>query len=126
MSATSESELKAHLPRYLREVRRGGEIDVLDRGAPVARLVPPAVEGDRGARERLIDAGLLKPGSGNAAAILESPPLALPVSLSKALAENRADRSMPVKLPTGGRGGLQPGVTLDRNAALLEVMDRKP
>ena len=27
-------------------------------------------------------------------------------------------------LPTGGRGGLQPGVTLDSNAVLLDVMDR--
>ena len=32
----------------------------------------------------------------------------------------------PVKLPTGGSGGLQPGVTLDSNAALLGVMDREP
>lgn len=34
--------------------------------------------------------------------------------------------AVPVKLPTGGRGGLQPGVTLDSNAALLEVTDREP
>ena len=32
----------------------------------------------------------------------------------------------PVRLPTGGRGGLLPGVTLDSNAALLEIMDREP
>ena len=32
----------------------------------------------------------------------------------------------PVKLPTGGTGGLQPGVTLDSNAALLEAMEREP
>ena len=32
----------------------------------------------------------------------------------------------PVKLPTGGSGGLQPGVTLDSNAALLELIDREP
>ena len=31
-----------------------------------------------------------------------------------------------VELPTGGSGGLQPGVTLDSNAALLEVMDQEP
>ena len=31
-----------------------------------------------------------------------------------------------MKLPTGGTGGLQPGVTLDSNAALLEVMEREP
>ncbi len=47
---------------------------------------------DRGIRERLIRAGLLKPGAGSAAAILESPPLELPISLSEALAEARADR----------------------------------
>ena len=31
-----------------------------------------------------------------------------------------------VTLPTGGRGGLQPGVSLDSNAALLYIMDGKP
>lgn len=92
MSTASVSELKANLSRYLREVRRGGEVEVLDRGAPVARLIPPAAGDDRGIRERLIGDGLLRPGRGNAAAILESPPLTLPVSLSEALAEDRADR----------------------------------
>lgn len=92
MSTASVSELKANLSRYLREVRRGGEVEVLDRGAPVARLVPPAGGDDGGIRGRLIGDGLLRPGSGSAAAILESPPLALPVSISEALAEDRADR----------------------------------
>ena len=92
MSTASVSELKAHLSRYLREVRRGGEVEVLDRGAPVARLVPPGAGDERGIRERMIGAGLLRPGAGSAAAILESPPLELPVSLSDALAQDRADR----------------------------------
>lgn len=92
MSTASVSELKANLSRYLREVRRGGEVEVLDRGAPVARLVPPAGGDDGGIRKRLIGDGLLRPGSGSAAAILESPPLALPASISEALAEDRADR----------------------------------
>lgn len=92
MSTASVSELKANLSRYLREVRRGGEVEVLDRGAPVARLIPPAAGDDQGIRERLIGDGLLRPGRGNAAAILESPPLTLPVSLSEALAEDRTDR----------------------------------
>ena len=126
MSTTSIADLKANLSRYLREVRGGGEVEILDRGTPVARLVPPGTGVERGVRERLIAAGLLRPGKGNAAAILQSPPLALPVSLLDALAEDRADRSMPVKLPTGGHGGLRPGVTLDTNAALLDVMDREP
>ena len=51
---------------------------------------------DRGIRERLIRAGLLKPGAGRAAAILESPPLTLPVSHPEALAEDRADRILRV------------------------------
>lgn len=92
MSTASVSELKANLSRYLREVRRGGEVEVLDRGAPVARLVPPAVGRDSGIRERLIGTGLLRPGKGNAATVLESSPLALPVGLSEALSEDRADR----------------------------------
>lgn len=92
MSTASVSELKANLSRYLREVRRGGEVEVLDRGAPVARLVPPERGDDRRIRERLIGAGLLRPGKGGAAAILESPPPALPVRLSEALAEDRTDR----------------------------------
>ena len=92
MSTASVSELKANLSRYLREVRRGGEVEVLDRGTPVARLVPHRARDDRGIRERLIGAGLLRPGAGSAAAILASPPLELPVSLSEALSEDRADR----------------------------------
>ena len=48
MSTVSISELKANLSRYLREVRRGGEVQVLDRGAPVARLVPAAATDDEG------------------------------------------------------------------------------
>ena len=91
MSTVSISDLKANLSRYLREVRRGGEIQVLDRGAPVARLVPPAAYGD-GDLDRLISTGLLRPGQGNAAAILDEPLLVLPTSISEALNEDRADR----------------------------------
>ena len=92
MTTVSISELKANLSRYVREVRRGGEVQVLDRGAPVARLVPPAAEDNRGVRDRLIRQGLLRPGKGTAGAILNEPLLELPVSLSDALAEDRDDR----------------------------------
>ena len=92
MSTVSISELKANLSRYLREVRRGGEVQVLDRGAPVARLVPAAATDNDGSRERLIGAGLLRPGNGAAAAILDEPTLVLPVSVSEALFEDRMDR----------------------------------
>ncbi len=50
MTTVSISDLKANLSRYLREVRRGGEVQVLDRGAPIARLVPPVAKDDRGVR----------------------------------------------------------------------------
>lgn len=91
MSSVSVSELKARLSHYLREVRRGGEIQVLDRGNPVARIVPPAGPGD-GHRERLISSGLLRPGRGDPAMILDKEPLKLPVNLSEALTETREDR----------------------------------
>jgi len=34
-----------------------------------------------------------------------------------------APKRMPVKLPTFGHGGLQPGVDLDDSAALLDLMN---
>ena len=34
------SELKAHLSEYLRHVRRGHTVEVMDRETPVAKIVP--------------------------------------------------------------------------------------
>ncbi|WP_419554427.1 type II toxin-antitoxin system Phd/YefM family antitoxin [Candidatus Poriferisodalis sp.] len=90
--AVSVSELKANLSRYLREVRRGGEIQVTDRGTPVARLVPPAEPEDE-QLDRLITLGVLRAGQGDAAAVLDEPPLQVPTSLTEALAEEREDRA---------------------------------
>lgn len=95
MKTASVSELKAHLSKYLREVLRGGEIQVLDRGVPIARLVPlasPPAGQDKAHRQRLVSAGTLRPGSGKSAAILKTPPLALPGGLGSALDEERGDR----------------------------------
>ncbi len=92
MTTVSISELKANLSHYVREVRRGGEVQILDRGKPVAKLVATAAGEDQGARERLISQGVIRPGLGGAAAILDEPPLELPVSISEALAEDRKDR----------------------------------
>lgn len=92
MSTISVSELKADLNRYLREARYGGEVQVLDQGTPIARLVPPAPGDDLEVRERLIAQGVLRPGSGSAVAVLEEPPLELPVSILEALYEDRSDR----------------------------------
>lgn len=94
MKSVSVSELKAHLSKYLREIRRGGEVQVMDRGVPVARLapVPPVGGHDEANRQRLIEAGVLRTGRGGTAAVLETPPLELPTSLADALDEERADR----------------------------------
>jgi prevent-host-death family protein len=43
------ADLKNNLSRHLERVRKGGEITVLDRQTPVARIVPFA-HGDRAAR----------------------------------------------------------------------------
>ena len=94
MTRVSVSELKANLSKYLREVKRGGEVQVLDRGVPVARLMPlPAgAESDDERRERLIREGVILPGTGDAGAILERPPVKLGASVLEALLENREDR----------------------------------
>ena len=89
------SELKAQLSKYLREVRRGGEVQILDRGVPVAVLIAiSSAEGllpDDERRERLIQSGVLRPGTGDATAVLAKPLLKLP-GILKALDEERGDR----------------------------------
>lgn len=96
MTQVSVSELKARLSHYLREVRRGGEIQVVARGVPIARLTQlPATEGagrDRRRREGLIKAGILRPGRGDASPILARPALESEAEIRAALSEERSDR----------------------------------
>ena len=92
MTTASISELKANLSRYIDEVRRGGEVQVLDRGTPVARLVPTAAGNDPKALERLVSRGLIRPGNRDPAVVLNAPPMELPVSILDALLEDRDDR----------------------------------
>ena len=91
MTTVSISGLKAKLFGYIREIRRRGEVQVLDRGKPLARLAPPVAAGDR-LDQTFVRIGLLRPGKDQAAAILDEPPIQLPTSLSAALMENRTDR----------------------------------
>ncbi len=96
MTQVSVSELKTRLSQYLREVRRGGEVQILDRGRPVARLTGlpgPRAEPDEERLERLERAGIVRRGRGNIAQYLkEHPPLKLGTDLSAALQEEREDR----------------------------------
>ena len=92
MTTASISALKANLSRYLRHVRRGGEVQILDRGVPVARLMAPKPGDDDDVRDRLVGDGLLRPRAGPAPSILDSPPLELPTSISQAVVEDRTAR----------------------------------
>lgn len=95
MTTVSVSELKAHLSRYLREVRRGGEVQVLDRGRPVARLTgisDASASPGKEQRQRLVQAGVLRPGTCNVARVLDQPPMELSSDLRRAVDEDRDDR----------------------------------
>ncbi|HVR29878.1 MAG TPA: type II toxin-antitoxin system prevent-host-death family antitoxin [Thermoanaerobaculia bacterium] len=95
MSRVSVSDLKAQLSRYLREVRRGGEVEVLDRGVPVARLIGIAELDQQGGderRERLVRSGVVRAGTGDASPILDRPFLEIPGGLLDALDQERRDR----------------------------------
>lgn len=95
MSRVPVTDLKARLSRYLREVQRGGEVEILDRGVPIARLVgirAPADTSDEERRARLIHSGVLRQGTSELSEILEQPPLEVSTSILEALAEERADR----------------------------------
>lgn len=95
MERVSVSNLKAHLSHYLRQVRKGGEVQVLDRGTPVAMLtaLPPSkVREDDQRLQRLVESGVVRPGSGDARKILEEEPLELGTSILEALKADRADR----------------------------------
>ena len=95
MSRASVTELKAKLSRYLREVRRGGEVEILDRGVPIARLTGIRVFDDASGEERrarLIRSGVLRQGTSDISEVIKEPPLAVSTSILEALEEERTDR----------------------------------
>jgi prevent-host-death family protein len=67
MKTIGVARLKANLSRYLDIVKHGQEIVVTDRGVAIAKIVPLAPsEREESQRQRLVKAGLLRPGSGRA------------------------------------------------------------
>ena len=94
MKSVSISDLKANLSRYIRAVRRGDEVQVVDRGVPVARLVPLArtrgADADRLAR--LVRSGVIRAGTAEPVGLLDEPPIRIEGSLSEALAADRRAR----------------------------------
>lgn len=95
MSTVSVSDLKARLSEYLREIKRGGEVQVLERGMPIARLSaidtagPALPEQTTRRRQQLISAGTLRPGSGR---VDPPPPMDIDPDLRNALEQDREDR----------------------------------
>ena len=94
MKTVSVSVLKAQLSHYLREVARGGEIQVVDRGVPVARITGATGSGDNDARrERLAASGVLRLGNGEMKRVLRARPVTMRGGLSSALQDDREDRA---------------------------------
>ena len=75
MKTTGVAELKAHLSRFLEQVKGGQEVIVTERGLPIAKLVPlDAGEQRASRRRRLARAGLLHLGTGRVRTALLRPP----------------------------------------------------
>ena len=69
MKRANIGHLKNNLSRYLDHVRAGGEVIVLDRQRPIARILPlgqqvAATGDDEGRLRRLEERGLLRRGTG--------------------------------------------------------------
>ncbi len=91
MESVSVSELKARLSHYLRSVRFGGEVQIVDRGVPVALLVG-LKESDDDIRQRLLRSGAVRPATEDMKDMLSWPPVAPGADLLGSLQEEREDR----------------------------------
>lgn len=98
MKEAQISEVKNHLSRYLALVRKGEVVRILDRGRPIAQIVPitHAAQGTRVGTEALAEMerkGLIRRGSGRLdREIAESDPPGRPAGVLAALLEERDGR----------------------------------
>ena len=86
MDAVRIAELKARLSEYLRRVRRGRTILVMDRETPIAQIIP--YEG--GSASLTVRHPM--PGAPRLAAIRMPPPLRIKADVVQILARERGDR----------------------------------
>jgi prevent-host-death family protein len=91
MKVINVTELKAHLSKYLRMAARGTPIVVKDREEPIA-LLGPLEAGVQSWRERLSQAGRLRPGTQDWSALRISR-LDRPVDIQASLRAVREDPS---------------------------------
>lgn len=96
MARASITEVKANLSRFLRMVQRGSEVQIVDRGVPVARLLgfTGTTRGNDSQRvNRLAEAGIIRKGATNLTWLLDESPLDIKsADLASALADDREDR----------------------------------
>jgi prevent-host-death family protein len=83
MDTVRIADLKARLSEYLRAVRRGRTLTVLDRDRPVARIVPCDTE------RRPLTVRSPRPGAVPLARVSLPPPLRVKVDVLALLAEER-------------------------------------
>ena len=83
MEAVRIADLKARLSEYLRAVRGGRTLTVLDRDTPIARIVPYETPG------RLLKIRLPRPGAPPLSRVPLPPPLRLKIDILTLLAEER-------------------------------------
>ena len=80
MEGVKIAELKARLSHYLRRVRRGNALTVLDRETPIARIVPYTQEAAT---------ITIRPGTGRLSDLRLPPPLKVDVDIVQLLMEER-------------------------------------
>ncbi len=92
-ASASVAQLKARLSEYLRQVKRGTEIVITERGTPIARLtgLEPA-ERRATRRYRLARVGIIRPGKGRLRKALLTPPSGDPAVGADVLAALLAER----------------------------------
>ncbi len=83
MRAVRVAELEARLSEYLRRVRRGHELTVLDRETPIARIVPDGRPGTT------LQIRRPPPGSAGLHAVPLPPPLRVKTDIVALLLEER-------------------------------------
>lgn len=85
-------EAKAHLSQLLREVRKGCQIVITDRGRPVARLLPPLNKPTTLTQriQKLVDEGLIQRPSNRSKGL--PPPIKIPMGLAQEYLQADRDR----------------------------------
>ena len=95
MRRVTVTELKNRLSRYLRLVKQGEVLEVLERSVPIARIAGISSGGSRGGEglARLVRDGVVAPPSANEARdLLRRPPVPCRGDVAQALIEERRRR----------------------------------